>query len=629
MINLSKISFYASFIALLFGMLLVPKYGADYFNGTIKCIGISLLALGFAIYQFVCGSQKIKLDWVDISWLSLFAFSVCSVPFATNENQALYGCFTTLILFFSYHFFIQTDWTSKRVTSIYFIALLGVLSSILIQIYNLRNNFFSDHWLIGDSQFLSQIGDVNHHWLGGLMMVLLPFLLFQKGIFKTILGFGLLSIALFLATVAGSAQVMIAGIFLIVIYAIYQSNIPFKKVLYYGVGSLAVLSICLIVVQLTRGDLKGISFVLDEFYEQSDRFWMWKGSISLFQESPIIGVGQNNWGVAVGQFGYNDCYYCSPDNYAINRFVHAHNGFFQILSEQGIIGLICYMGLGIIPLYNLTKGWNRPDFLTMAAASSITIFLTLSAIYGIIYNYFDHFQGIPIIAVFCLAILAKSQPITSFFNVPKGLYYGIFGILAFINVGYFTQFKIAKEKFETGKQQLIGQYNLGQIEQYFFHSLEYASTTHNYQQLAALYDQMGYKDLALISYQNALAQDPNNVLLLSSYAQTAYNLKQYQPALKAAQTAYHLANRYVPNAVLLVQCYLKINDLESAQKVGIPLGEKLLDDLSSNPYQPNLKGIGNELARKNTFHLNLLNEEFKLNGLTPIADPQEVLSGRF
>jgi O-antigen ligase len=69
-----------------------------------------------------------------------------------------------------------------------------------------------------------------------------------------------------------------------------------------------------------------------------ERIMFWKVAIfKIFPLSPIIGVG-------AGHFAYH-YRYLNPKDPLANSVAHAHNTFIQVLTDMGIVGLVCLVTL--------------------------------------------------------------------------------------------------------------------------------------------------------------------------------------------------------------------------------------------------------------------------------------------
>lgn len=83
------------------------------------------------------------------------------------------------------------------------------------------------------------------------------------------------------------------------------------------------------------------------------RLEMWNGSIAIFEDYPIVGIGQDQW-----QYVYNTKY-ISP--YLQERlkgdyksgYGNPHSNIFKVLSEGGILGMMAFLGLHGYILYRM------------------------------------------------------------------------------------------------------------------------------------------------------------------------------------------------------------------------------------------------------------------------------------
>jgi O-antigen ligase len=69
------------------------------------------------------------------------------------------------------------------------------------------------------------------------------------------------------------------------------------------------------------------------------RFELWKGSLLLAQESPLLGIGAGDFKANIERLTRENRLRETNDK------IHAHNIFFQVLATQGITGLVALLGL--------------------------------------------------------------------------------------------------------------------------------------------------------------------------------------------------------------------------------------------------------------------------------------------
>ncbi|TDR13108.1 O-antigen ligase family protein [Marinomonas communis] len=91
------------------------------------------------------------------------------------------------------------------------------------------------------------------------------------------------------------------------------------------------------VVRYTQGDLKESSLGL--------RFDMWKGAFYLFQDAPLLGVGE--YGGMVMKKEMAEQGLINPQS---ATHYHAHNEYLNALSLTGIIGFLALMAVYLVPL---------------------------------------------------------------------------------------------------------------------------------------------------------------------------------------------------------------------------------------------------------------------------------------
>lgn len=76
----------------------------------------------------------------------------------------------------------------------------------------------------------------------------------------------------------------------------------------------------------------------------SDRLSIWKKSIELLQDHPVIGVGMSNWKLVVPKYGSKGM------SWEIGTYIpdRSHNVYLQVASETGIPGAVLYFGMWLL-----------------------------------------------------------------------------------------------------------------------------------------------------------------------------------------------------------------------------------------------------------------------------------------
>ncbi len=101
------------------------------------------------------------------------------------------------------------------------------------------------------------------------------------------------------------------------------------------------------------------------------RIWIWHSSIEMFKKAPVNGVGLGNWEQEYIAQGYRDLLKTK------GRLPHAHNNFFQILAETGLIGTMGFLYFTFYFLYHSFRNWrlksNPYDFLIFTTVLSMVV----------------------------------------------------------------------------------------------------------------------------------------------------------------------------------------------------------------------------------------------------------------
>jgi O-antigen ligase len=90
--------------------------------------------------------------------------------------------------------------------------------------------------------------------------------------------------------------------------------------------------------------------------EEDERYYLWLAAIDMFQDYPIQGVGVGNYRYEMTK------YYKGEGKYSVGQ--SAHNTYFNILAENGLVGLLIFLGMiaaGIKACWNSFKTCVNPD----------------------------------------------------------------------------------------------------------------------------------------------------------------------------------------------------------------------------------------------------------------------------
>ena len=108
------------------------------------------------------------------------------------------------------------------------------------------------------------------------------------------------------------------------------------------------------------------------------RLNLWKSSLEMIKENPLLGIGIGNWKIISIKYAKN---YITEYQVPI----HAHNDFMHIMAETGILGGLFYILFFVSPFYFLIKKY----YILSSREKTLSLFLTLSLIFIGIDTFFN------------------------------------------------------------------------------------------------------------------------------------------------------------------------------------------------------------------------------------------------
>jgi len=383
--------------------LCVPNNEYLVLNSDTRLAGVTLLLLLFSVFYYFSETNEVKFYTVDIWWFILIFYTGISSLWATNSGYAIEGTMVTIVLYICYKAFETIDWEPIKVQYItYYAVLFCLLVAMCVTLYAVRDNIASGFASTAKIDLSTiEIFHKNISVLGSLIVVLTPYIIFSDNPISRKIAPFILTSGIIILYASASIQLTILLTLLSVIYILYimKYNQGWKYLVLFGF-------ICIVSVALYVSNRKSPingneSLLTQEISNQQERLKLLEASFNLFQESPLVGIGKNNWEV-----DYKKYYQSTESAGQDTNYRHAQNSFMQLLSEQGLIGLLIYAYIFIIPCLRLIN--NRAILSKLEVASLVSVFLYFlsSLVYGSIYNYYGNFQGLSLIAVMSLGILS-------------------------------------------------------------------------------------------------------------------------------------------------------------------------------------------------------------------------------
>lgn len=158
-------------------------------------------------------------------------------------------------------------------------------------------------------------------------------MLFDNGKSRKIIDVLLIAMSFYSIILTGKRSIMIdIPITMAVIYLLFsKKNLTAKRIAIIGISLVTILILLpniytLVETILSRGRGSGI--------EWTNRTKFWALAFDMFKDNPLIGKGLNSFDIWFNRSGIRSIYY---------DFAGAHNSYFQLLGETGIIGICLYL----------------------------------------------------------------------------------------------------------------------------------------------------------------------------------------------------------------------------------------------------------------------------------------------
>jgi len=593
-----------AFLLLCSSLLIVPSQIFS-FTSYERAIGVSFLLVVYGLQLMLSKPHKNIFTLADIGWLSLIVLSFLSALWALNPYKAIYGGFTTLLVYLSYRLFQRIYWSSRFIISLRLLFFVCTVISL---------------GMIANSQFQSsgvtyRMAGANVHYLGSFVMVMMPFiLLLKKGIAQTVFSVLTLGALSFFIYKGGSLQVLLC-VFITCLYLIVKGNkISLKKMMrvLFFMTLLSIVSV--VIFKKNKTAITSKFTLLKEFDSQNDRLEMWKNSMRLFVKAPIAGVGKNNWKNEITQYGLGGYGRWKSENPGM--FNHAHNWFFQIIAELGILGLLSYFLIFLSCIYSLAKSKKNTGFI-YAALFALLSFIWLGLMYGIIYNQAERFQGLPILVALCLSIVNKG---TKKCALDTSRFAGFIVITSsLLCLTFFYNSKLTSKKSTRVKALMhLGNYTTAVST---LDSLnEFWDNSTLFEQSAKANALLGNSVVARDYYRRVLDYDPYNVKLLYDYGSYLYKIGDFINAIDYSQRAYELSEGFLDNKLLMIDCLIEFGDKIEFRKLAIDLHSQMKRNLTKLRLKQNHKRKNRVISYK--IQERITRYEEIVNKLEDILDSQ-------
>lgn len=269
-----------------------------------------------------------------------------------------------------------------------------------------------------------------------------------------------------------------------------------------------------------------------------ERIILWRHSLQLAQEKPIMGQGPGSWKYFIGKYGVKGFY----NAYGTRFYTHPHNDFLEIWVERGWVGFVLWIGLvfGVfwVQMHVFFKGRTRDDRLWagILLGGSVACLVEQQFNYSM-YQIYHPVLWMVILAASAVLYFRKSPPTTK----PIGklpIQFGIGGITLFSIFMVWSLWQywqgdrwMYRVKVDLESQNWAELVAHAQAAERNFYTVEPVNATPVawYQGLGHLYQNK--QPLALACFERAFSLHPYHVQVLRSYAESLIKNGQLEKGL--------------------------------------------------------------------------------------------------
>lgn len=537
-----------------------------------------LLLFSIAFYLvFKKKSVAITLSLLDILILLYLGYNflrLLTTDYSSFEDDYFIWLVLLTVLYFLWKYLITFDGNNKlnKPDIILFTAFLlsGLLQALygIMQLYSISPGIVSNQFIV-----IGTLG--NPDYFGGYLVSIAPFALGifilsknQKIFTKFFIIIALISFlgCLFIlpSTLSRASWLACSAGIVFILWQKYHFTEKFKIIFNTKIKMVSVVAMSLIIFLVI---IAGVYQIKPE--SAFGRLLLWKVSLNMIEENPLVGVGFNKFDVAYNN--YQADYFAKGNGSNTEKLLadnvrHAHNEYLQIGAEIGLIGLLIFLGI-IFSAFKFSCKNDEPNAVRLLTEKAIiNLSAKASLIALLVFALFSfplHILPNLINFTFLLAVISKTNnPIFVKEFTPNILGTKPVAIIIFASISVFTinylrlydsyskwndafltarfgYFELAKEKYVKLLPEL--KYN---GEFLFFYGASLA-TTENYKK-AILYLELAKQKFS----------DPNLYITLGQSYTKLNNFNKAESSLMHASniTPYKLYPKY-----LLAKLYFNYN----------------------------------------------------------------------
>lgn len=353
------------------------------------------------------------------------------------------------------------------------------------------------------------------------------------------------------------------------------------------------------------------------FGSGAERIELWKKSIKVFKESPILGVGLGNWKIHVLKYGHSGLE--TVDNKTFHQ--RPHNDFVWILAEQGILGLLAYLCGVIFMLFSLFQLIKKEEWGTKKFFFFICFYVYLGYLIISIFSFPKERIEHNALLIFIFAIVIIHSQNNKKLEKSHSKIYVVFILLFVINLFAFyvgesrlkseIHLKKAYMARENGDWENVILEIHNSENKYFL--IDPMNTPLSWYSGSAYYN-LGNQDKSFNEFYRAYQINPNHIHVLNNLA-TSFELKgDHESAINLYKKALEISPKFMDAQLNLVASYFNSNkkmeaidfystiDIDSSNQkylqimplVATPVFIHLRDSIELSPLKQQINAIAKD-----------------------------------
>jgi len=516
-----------------------------------------------------------RIFYFLLTYIIFILYSIFSSVISINGSDSLFLLAKYLlffILFITFAFFIKSQ------NSIQKISIPILILNIIILIFG----YVQLIGLIGKNDLVIPLSTYkicsifsHRNLFAEILLLTLPFNIFQyfsgKSIWKYI-GIVNFSLSLFLIVVLSNRATWLAFLFsggiIFAITCFKEKRVWMNRLrLYFIFNTILIIlfgSLLLIIFSDTAS-LKTHTLKSIDFNEGStkDRLELWERTLKLIDERPLIGGGLESWKINMLKYGNKGL--VSENNTTF--YQRPHNDFLWVASEQGIIGVVLYIALFLIILFQLIKFVIKNKDKELNGQLMVILYITLGYL---VYSCFSFpkeriLHNIILYSAWgiFINILNSSQNSDS----KKSIKFNITYILMLLTAGLFIigmyrlNGEVHAKKAILAKKEADFKNCIHEIDEAksYFYKFDQTSTPLDWYSGLSYYNLEDYPK-ANNHFELAYQLNPYHIYVLNDYASCLAKLNQNEKAIQFYKKAVTIAPNFTEAQLNLCAIYFKMNE---------------------------------------------------------------------